>query len=852
MKMLVLDGNSLVNRAFYGVRSTMTSHEGIPTNAVFGFFMMLRKLEQQNRPDAVAVAFDLPEPTFRHKMFDGYKATRHAAPEELRQQFPIIRELLEKLGYPIVTAPGFEADDILGTLSRACAEKGADCILCTGDRDSYQLIGDHVAVQYATQNADADVYDEERIREKYGVTPKQLIQVKALMGDSSDNIPGVPGIGEKTALALIAKFGSVEALYANLGDPAVKPGVRQKLEAGAESAQMSLRLAEINRDVPIPTDPELYRRKPGDPGAAAALFARLDMKKLLENLGLDKLANEAVQDRPEGTAEAEKKPVECTACRPEELPEGTLDLRLTPEAAVFSRLDEASNRLCFCTVPMLELGTAEPLFRRPLRVHDVKEAVRTVEEAGFGRPDICFSSELAAYLLDSNGSDYAPEKLYGSYSISAEAEGAAGECLRYARLCGVLEGLIAERGQEKLLREIEIPLAYVLEGMERLGFRVDADGILRFGDRLSVDIEALRQRIYEEAGGAFNINSPKQLGEVLFERMGLPCKKKTKTGYSTNVDVLEALRPVAPVVGDVLEYRKLTKLKSTYVEGLYREIEADGRIHSRFNQTETRTGRISSTEPNLQNIPVRTELGREMRRFFVAEPGWLLLDADYSQIELRVLAAISGDPAMTEAFLSGEDIHTQTASQVFGLPADMITSELRRRAKAVNFGIVYGISAHSLAEDLSVPYGEAAQYIRDYLRTYAGVDAYMKETVERAKEQGYVTTLFGRRRDIPELKSSNGNLRAFGERAAMNAPIQGTAADIIKIAMIRVQHRLEEEKLRARLILQVHDELIVEAPEAEAGHAAEILQYEMEHAVSLRVPMLVEVHQGKDWFTAKG
>ena len=848
MKMLVLDGNSLINRAFYGVRTTMTSHEGIPTNAVFGFFMTLRKLEQQNAPDAVAVAFDLPEPTFRHKMFDGYKATRHAAPEELRQQFPIIRELLEKLGYPIVTAPGYEADDILGTLSRFCAESGVDCVLCTGDRDSYQLIGEHVVVQYATQNAEEDIYDEARIREKYGVSPRQLIQVKALMGDSSDNIPGVPGIGEKTALALIAEYGSLEGVYAHLEDPSIKQGVRRKLEDGRESALMSLKLAEICRNAPIPSDPELYRKQPGDPAAAAEQLAQLDMKKLLDNLGLNELRS--VQAEP--TKETVQ-PVELISCRPEDIPaDGTLDLRLSAEAAVFSVFCPKKNALYFCSIPALELSRAEGLFQRPLRVHDVKETVRTAGELGLGRPDVRFSSELAAYLLDSNGSDYTPEKLYGRYAIAQEAEGVGGESLRYARLCGVLQAGIAENGQEKLLEEIEIPLAYVLADMERLGFRADADGILRFGDRLSVDIEQLREKIYEQAGGEFNINSPKQLGEILFERMGLPCKKKTKTGYSTNVDVLEALRPAAPIVGDVLEYRKLTKLKSTYVEGLYREIGGDGRIHSCFNQTETRTGRISSTEPNLQNIPVRTELGREMRRFFIAEPGWVLLDADYSQIELRVLAAISGDPAMTAAFLSNEDIHTQTASQVFGLPPEMITAELRRRAKAVNFGIVYGISAHSLSEDLSVSYGEAAKYIRDYLRTYSVVDAYMKETVASARENGYVTTLFGRRRDIPELKSSNGNLRAFGERAAMNAPIQGTAADIIKIAMIRVHRRLAAEKLRARLILQVHDELLVEAPEEEAERATEILRFEMEHAVSLKVPMLAEVHQGKDWFTAKG
>ena len=851
MKLLVLDGNSILNRAFYGIK-LLTAKDGTPTNALFGFLNILHKLENDNQPDAVAIAFDLKGPTFRHQMYDGYKAARKGMPEDLAVQLPLLKELLTDLGYPIVTAEGYEADDILGTLARACAERGDDCVLATGDRDSFQLIGNGTLVQLATTNPvkGEEWYDEARIQEKYGVTPRQLIDVKALMGDQSDNIPGVPGIGEKTALGLIARFGSLEGVYAHLDDPFVRPAQRQKLEAGRALADLSRKLAEIDTHAPVGTAPETYRRGPGDPAAAYRLLARLELVRSIKMLGLEPPeteTDETPEDRPPA-------PAWTAAVTPEELTAHgrTLDLVLG-EGVVAGWCDPDAHKVY--------TASAEPGWNDPaalfgaerLRSNDSKQLARMAADHGYPQPNVVMDTTLAAYLLNPTGTDYSLPTLFTRYGVApALEEQPAGRMQQFARLCDQFAAEIEQNGQTTLLRDIELPLAAVLADMERLGFAVDREGIRRFGDGLTGQITALTAQIYDYAGETFNLNSPKQLGEVLFDKLGLPSKKKTKTGYSTNVDVLEALRPEHPIVSAILEYRQLSKLKSTYVDGLTKEIEPDGRIHSVFNQTETRTGRISSTEPNLQNIPVRTELGREMRRFFIAGPGCVLLDADYSQIELRVLASIAHDENMIAAFRDGVDIHTQTAAQVFGLPLDFVTPEMRSRAKAVNFGIVYGISAFSLSKDIGVSVAEADQYIKGYLRTFSGVRDYMDRTKAAAKEQGFVTTLFGRRRFLPELAASNANLRAFGERAAMNTPIQGTAADIIKIAMVRVHRRLAEQGLQARLILQVHDELIVEAPEAEADQAAAILQYEMVHAVDLAVPMSVDVHLGRDWYTAKG
>lgn len=859
MKLLVIDGNSILNRAFYGIR-LLSAKDGTFTNAIFGFMNILQKLKTELSPDGVAVAFDRKAPTFRHKMYDGYKATRKGMPPELAQQLPLLKELLSDLGYPLVELDGYEADDILGTLAKASQEQGWQCVLATGDRDSFQLIGEGVTVRLAsTQNGQpsAEIIDREKIIEKYGVSPSQLIDVKALMGDSSDNIPGVPGIGEKTALSLIVQFGSLEGVYQNLENPDMKVSVRRKLEEGKELAQLSYRLARICTDAPIERHLSQYLPAPPKEAEAYRLLSRLEMAKLIQTLGLSNA------DVPETVAEKEKKEYVLTACDSQTFSQraGLSNCQLYllwGETVLLGVLNPQERRLWWHVTQPSFLPDLLRLLPKEMKVttNDAKRLTRMVLSYDLFMPQITFDLSLAAYLLNPTASDYSLERLVGEYRVpdAAIAEGASSEgeqLLRFAALCERLKEEVEGNGQHFLLYEVELPLARVLAEMEELGIAVDAEGIAEFGRMLSSQIEKLTAAIYDLSGGSFNLNSPKQLGEVLFERLGLPAKKKTKTGYSTNVDVLESLRSKHPVIGMILEYRKLAKLNSTYVEGLTKEIESDGRIHSVFNQTETRTGRISSAEPNLQNIPVRTELGREMRKFFAAKPGCVLLDADYSQIELRVLAGIAKDENMIAAFREGADIHARTASQVFDIPLDYVTPEMRSRAKAVNFGIVYGIGAFSLSQDIGVSVAEADQYIKSYLRNFSGVRQYMENTVKQAKEQGYVTTLFGRKRFLPELSSSNANLRAFGERAAMNTPIQGTAADIIKIAMVRVHKRLKEEGLQAKLILQVHDELIVECPFEEQEKASAVLKEEMEQAVSLPVPMLAEVHSGKNWYIAK-
>lgn len=865
MNLLVLDGNSIVNRAFYGIK-LLTTKSGYYTNAIYGFLNILLKLQDTCHPDGVAVAFDVHEPTFRHKQYADYKAGRKPMPQELRAQMPVLKELLTALGYTTVECPGWEADDVLGTLAAACRDSGDACFIATGDRDALQLAHGGVKVLLARTKmgqAVTDVYDEAAIAAEYGITPQALIQVKALQGDSSDNIPGVAGVGAKTALDLVQRFGTLDAIYKDLDTLDIKPGVREKLRRDKDKAYLSLDLGTIRTNAPIDTVPAHYAVTGGDPAAAVALFRKLELFSLIDKFNLDR---DLV---PGGETEA-------PAHRPERLTCVDADDLLT-------RLRKAGN---VYVVPQLAEGTVTDLFFplgdtvfvmpadtpefgyfvRTLLAEDTvrifgyntKELHRLAQKQGVRCGNICGDLQLSAYLLRPSDAKYDLAQLALEYNVPVPAyrnsldqeEPAVALAVILPELFAKTDALIDDAGQRKLLTEIELPLAGVLARMECAGFDVDKAGIEAFSKKLSTRISTLTDEIFEAVGHEFNINSPKQLGVALFEDLGLPCKKKTKSGYSTNAEVLEGLRSAHPVVEKIMEYRTLTKLKSTYCDGLLKVIDTDGRIHTRFNQVETRTGRISSLEPNLQNIPIRTDLGREMRKFFIAAPGCRLVDADYSQIELRVLASMAEDQTMIDAFNSGADIHTATAAQVFGLPPEMITPQLRSRAKAVNFGIVYGIGAFSLAKDIGVSNKEAKEYIDSYMHTYQGVAAYMQRMIDAAKDTGYATTLFGRRRYLPELAASNHMLRAFGERVARNMPIQGTAADIIKIAMVRVDRRLYAEGMESRLILQVHDELIVEAPEAEADRALQIVTEEMEHACNMAVLLRADGKIGQTWYDA--
>ena len=839
MKLLVLDGNSLVNRAFYGIK-ILTTKDNRPTNAIYGFLNILLNLLRENQPDEVAIAWDLKAPTFRHKMYDGYKATRHGMPEELAQQMPVLKELLAELGFVMVSREGWEADDLLGTLSAAAAARGDECLLATGDRDSLQLVNDHVTVLLASTRggrSETVPMDPEAIREKYGLeNPRQLIEVKSLMGDTSDNIPGVPGVGEKTALALVQAFGSLDEVYNHLDDPRIKPGVRKKLTENEDKARLSHTLGEIRLDAPIDTAPGTYRRGPGEPEKAAALLASLEMHSLIPRLGLTESAAPAA-------------PAEERALAASDAPlTGRVFLAALPAGDGWAAVDESGSPF------RLESSALTDLLDSPdahLWVFDAKPLYHLALAAGGVGRAIEFDGKLAAYLLNPAASKYELSALAAEYGVEpAFTCPDAPDAGLLTGLLPLLDQKLTELGMDKLLREIELPLARVLADMERTGMLVDRDGIAAFGDELRGQLNACLGRIYEQVGYSFNLNSPKQLGEALFDKLGLPHRKKTKSGYSTDAATLESLRSYSPVIDDILEYRSCQKLLSTYADGLLKVIGPDGRVHSTFLQTEARTGRLSSTEPNLQNIPVRTEQGSRLRGFFVAKPGCILLDADYSQIELRILAHISGDAAMQEIFRTGGDIHRSTAARIYGMPPEMITPRLRSSAKAVNFGIVYGIGAYSLSRDIGVTVKEAEAFIQSYLDSFPGVRQYMDDTIAFGKEHGYVATLFGRRRALPELTSSNFNVRALGERMAMNTPIQGTAADVIKLAMVRVWQRLRDEGLTARLILQVHDELIVEAPLEEADKAAQILGEEMEHAVNFAVPLTADVTRGHTWLEA--
>lgn len=847
MKLMILDGNSIVNRAFYGVRM-LNAPDGTPSNAVYGFMAILQRLLEEQKPEAVCVAFDLKAPTFRHLEYDAYKAQRKPMPEELAVQIPILKELLDAMGIRRYELEGYEADDILGTAAAVCQREGWDCAIVTGDKDSLQLISAGTTVcNVKTRMGQTETinYTPALFREEYGFEPERMVDLKALMGDSSDNIPGVPGVGEKTALDLIRRYGTIDNIYAGLDSLDIKAGVRKKLREGEESARKSYWLATIARDIPIHFVPEENLWNRDYQPSLYPLMKRLGFNKFIEKWGLEP------DSAPAGGAPAGMERIDA------------------PDAGLLRRAIEKAERVAVLPVEgldSLEICDGErvytaawnslgeeynPLLRllfgpKTKKIgQNVKDLIGLLLKEGLPAEGFIFDTALAGYLLDATGSDYSPQRLSARW-LGGEQSGA--EALYH--LCGVLDGKLKELKMDELYYSIELPLCRVLADMEQAGFFVDRKALYEFGESLNGDIARLQEAIWGHAGHEFNINSPKQLGEVLFDQLMLPSGKKTKTGWSTNADVLEKLRGKHPIIEQVLEFRMLAKLKSTYADGLLKVISPDGRIHTSFQMTVTATGRLSSTEPNLQNIPVRRALGAQIRKMFVAAPGMTLVDADYSQIELRLLAHISGDETMREAFLSGEDFHSVTASKVFNVPLSEVTPTLRSRAKAVNFGIVYGISAFSLAQDIGVWPSEAKTYMDAYMEKYHGVRDYMKNIVAQAREDGYVSTLFGRRRELPELKSSNFNMRSFGERVALNMPIQGTAADIIKLAMVNVQKRLSAEGMKSRLILQVHDELIVECPEGEADKAAEILRQEMENAVSLAVPLTVDVHAGHSWAEA--
>lgn len=836
MKLLVIDGNSIVNRAFYGIKA-LSNKKGVFTNAVTGFLNILLKLENGFEPDFTAVAFDLKAPTFRHRLYAEYKGTRKPMPEELAMQMPYVKEILKAMGIKIVEKEGWEADDILGTLSHAAEAAGVSAVLATGDRDSFQLITENISVNLAGNREDV-LYTPETIKEKYGVTPLQMIEVKALMGDSSDNILGVKGVGEKTALDLIQKYGSVENIYAGLDGLEISPKLKAKLAEGKESCMMSRELGTIALNAPIETRLEAYAPAPRDEVRLAELLTELEMFSTLKKLNISPENMKKASEKINAAAIEEAK--EKAADTESEIDKNGFDIMLNGSTLTVCRNMKAEeygeNRIR----DFLESGSEK-------RTFDLKGLYAYALPKGIKINGAVFDTTLSAYLLNVSSSDYSLDRLCAEYGVkAAENTEELPRCLY--ELNSKLSAKIKSENLTMILNEIEIPLAEVLTSMEIDGIKVDLAGIDSFGRELEEKIAQTEENIYREAGEKFNIASPKQLGKVLFENLRLPVGKKNKTGYSTNADVLEELMDKHPIIPLISDYRAFTKLQSTYVNGLKAAVKEDGRIHSTFKQTETRTGRISSAEPNIQNIPVRTELGKNMRRFFTAKEGCLLIDADYSQIELRVLAHLANDKIMQQAFLNGDDIHTITASQVFNQPVDWVTPELRSRAKAVNFGIVYGIGAFSLSKDTGVSVAEAKRYIDAYLAKYSGVDAFMKRTAENAAKNLYVETMFGRRRYIPEINAANKIVQAAAKRIAMNTPIQGTAADIIKLAMIKVYKRLEAEKLPARLILQVHDELIVEAEESCAEKAAEILKEEMEGCVKMAVPLTADVKIGKTWF----
>ena len=883
MKLMVLDGNSILNRAFYGIRP-LSTRQGLFTHAIYGFLTTLQRLVDEEKPEALCVTFDRREPTFRHKADENYKATRKGMPEELAMQLPWLKQVLDAMDIPRYELAGYEADDLIGTISRKCEAAGWDCVIVTGDKDSLQLITDKTTVKLVStrmgQTTTKDMTPE-AFRAEYGFDPIHMIDLKALMGDTSDNIPGVPGVGEKTAMALIQRYESVDELYAAMPDIEAKPAAIRKLGEGKDSALHSKFLATIVTDAPLDFTVEDNLRRPFKP-ELYDLFLQLEFSKLIDKYDLQPTQNAVHDEQSDYTETVETLTTAAQAEKALALWRSAKQVTVLAlddlrSLAVECEVDETSGQMTLLFFDRYEgdwNALLRALFAADIRKvsHNVKDLMHTLLENGIDCDGFVFDTAIAAYLLDATAGSYDLARLFVSYfnaelpkpvhleedafSLLGDTAAAEAALCSYCSAIAALEEELGPKLHEQkmwaLFTEVELPLCRVLAQMERSGFRVDGRELERFGAMLSGEIAALEQRIYDAAGGSFNINSPKQLGKVLFEDLQLPHGKKTKTGWSTNADVLDKLRWQHPIVADVLQYRQYSKLKSTYVDGLLKVIDPDSRVRTSFQMTVTATGRLSSTEPNLQNIPTRTQLGSEMRRMFVAEDGWVLVDADYSQIELRLLAHMAGDEVMQKAFLSGADFHTVTAANVFHVPADEVTPQMRSGAKAVNFGIVYGISAFSLSQDIGVTVAEAKDYMERYFATYGGVKAYMEDIVERAKEQEYVETLLHRRRALPELKSSNFNLRAFGERVALNMPIQGTAADIIKLAMVRVAQRLAREGLQARLIMQVHDELIVECPEQEREQVERLLREEMETVMELTVPLVAEAHSGKNWLEAKG
>ena len=876
MHLMVIDGNSLVNRAFYGVRP-LSAADGTPTNAVYGFLNMFLKLREDYAPDEICVCFDLKAKTFRHKAYEGYKAQRKPMPEELAAQMPLVKQALDGLGIRRMEVEGFEADDLLGTLSHLCSQKGGQTTIVTGDRDSLQYVTGTARVALVTTRmgqTTTELYDEAKFAEKYcGLAPEKIVDLKAIMGDSSDNIPGVKGIGEKGALDLVCRFGSLRAVYDNLEEGEMTASTRKKLTESREMAFLSYDLAKGVVDAPVTAVPGELVPGAGDPGALYILLTRLELRSLIKRLGLT-----APADTPAESAEIAFK----TAKHLDNIAEIDKILPALPGKAVLISRDRT---LCAAvladgtpvTLHADEVGEGaaarfiEAALAKPAVLHGAKTLLTQLYRERKAPADPAFDTKLGAYLLDVNRGSYdlvsAARQVLGFdalpaiydgedarnlLGVSEEAEAALAQHVQLiAAMREAEERALEAQGMTALFREMELPLLPVLARMQAEGICADKQRLQEFGLQLEGRMKALEQEIYALAGRQFNIGSPKQLGGVLFEELGLKAGKKTRTGWSTDAETLEKLKGEHEIIPAILSWRKVSKLKSTYTDGLTKTIEEDGRIRSTFHQTVTATGRLSSADPNLQNLPVRREDGSEIRRCFTARPGWVLVDADYSQIELRVLAHVADDAAMQEAFASGEDFHAVTASQVFHVPLAEVTPKLRSAAKAVNFGIVYGISAWSLADDIKVSNAEAQGFIDAYLARYTGVKAYMDNIKAEAEKNGFVTTIYGRKRAIPELKASNFNLRSFGQRAAMNTPIQGAAADIIKLAMVRVDKRLRQEGLEARLILQVHDELIVEAPEAEREQVTLLLKEEMEAAAALRVKLVADVNWGYNWYDAK-
>lgn len=867
-KIVLIDGHSILNRAFFGLPD-LTNSEGLHTNAIYGFLNIMLKLLDEEKPEYLTVAFDVHAPTFRHEMYEEYKGTRKPMADELRQQVPVMKEVLRSMGIRIIEQEGLEADDLLGTLSKRCESEGMDVIIISGDRDLLQLATDKVKIRIPkTKQGRTEVEDyyAADVKERYQVTPLEFIDMKALMGDTSDNIPGVPGIGEKTAAKIITEYHSIENAYQHAGE--LKPPRASKaIVEYWDMAVMSKKLAAICVDASLDYDIESARLGNIFTEEAYTFFQKLQFKNLLSRFEV-KGPSHAVEDsfRTAGSREEAERILE-EASEAETL--GVAVFRRTAEALPLFAGEARIGGVALCfgekeiyCIPEEKMEIAELLEKleklsagpKTLSVFHLKETMKYFTPSV---KDNCFDGIIAAYLLNPLKNDYefedvAREQLDLLLEEKMEDEKkACYEAYTAYASAAPLQDKLEEAGMWKLFKEIEMPLVFTLFDMEQNGVRVEADELKDYGNRLAVQISRLEQEIWQEAGEEFNINSPKQLGVILFEKMGLKGGKKTKTGYSTAADVLEKLAPDYPVVAKILEYRQLAKLKSTYADGLAAFIAEDGRIHGKFNQTITATGRISSTEPNLQNIPVRMELGRLIRKVFVPEEGFVFVDADYSQIELRVLAHCSGDKQLIEAYREEKDIHRITASQVFHTPFDQVTDLQRRNAKAVNFGIVYGISSFGLSQDLSITRKEAAQYIEQYFHTYPGIKIFLDDAVKQAKDKGYAVTLFGRRRPVPELSSSNFMQRSFGERVAMNSPIQGTAADIMKIAMIGVNDRLKSGNMKSRLVLQVHDELLVEAWESEAEEVKKILKEEMEQAASLAVPLEIDMHTGKSWYEAK-